>query len=316
MVIEDYLSYLDRVRGLSPKTLRSYRNDLGRFSRYCVTRGIEPEQADRRTVRGFLAELSRQRLKTTSINRMSSALRGFFHYLLRMGKRQSDPMIGLRTMKGARTLPAFLSENEMRNFLAAPDDRFTGVRDRLVLELLYSTGCRVAELVGVNMSDLSLSERTIRVRGKGGRERLVFLGASALDAVKTWIPVRENRMDRDDADSCKALVLNAHGRRITERGVFYLIARYAQRVDVERPIGPHAFRHSFATHLLNRGADLRVVQELLGHASLRTTQIYTHTGIDRLAAVYAKAHPHGRTAPAAREVRSDVASSRSKEERQ
>lgn len=312
--IEDYLSYLDRVRGLSPKTLRSYRNDLARFSRYCATTGSEPQDADRRIVRGFLAELSRQRLKTTSINRMGSALRGFFHYLLRMGARQTDPMIGLRTMKGPRTLPSFLSESEMKDFLSAPNDRFSGVRDRLVLELLYSTGCRVAELVAVNLSDLSLSERTIRVRGKGGRERLVFLGASAMDAVKTWIPVRENRVDRDDLDACRALVLNAHGRRITERGVFYLISRYTQRAAAERPIGPHAFRHSFATHLLNRGADLRAVQELLGHASLRTTQIYTHTGIERLAAVYAKAHPHGRTAAAASETRSDIPASRGKAE--
>lgn len=304
-MIEDYLSYLERVRGLSPKTLRSYRNDLVRFLTYCATMGVTPEDADRRIVRGFLAELSRQRLKTSSINRMGSALRGFFHYLLRMGTRQTDPMIGLRTMKGPRTLPSFLSESEMKGVLSAPDDRFVGIRDRLLLELLYSTGCRVAELVAVNLSDLSLSEQTIRVRGKGGRERLVFLGASAVDAVKTWIPVRENRVDRDDSDACKALVLNAHGRRITERGVFYLIARYGQQVAAERPIGPHAFRHSFATHLLNRGADLRAVQELLGHASLRTTQIYTHTGIERLAAVYAKAHPHGRSAAAPSLAESD-----------
>lgn len=305
-MIEDYLAYLERVRGLSPKTLRSYRNDLRRFSIYCAARGVEPHDADRRIVRGFLAELSRQRLKTTSINRMSSALRGFFHYLLRMGTRQTDPMIGLRTMKGPRTLPSFLTESEMKDFLDFPDDRFTGIRDRLVLELLYSTGCRVAELAAVNLADLALSERTIRVHGKGGRERLVFLGAAAMDAVKTWIPVRENRVDHDDADACKALVLNAHGRRITERGIFYLIARYGRRVAAERPIGPHAFRHSFATHLLNRGADLRAVQELLGHASLRTTQIYTHTGIERLTAVYTKAHPHGRTSPAPKSSRPDV----------
>ncbi len=290
-MIEEFLSYLQSVRGLSPNTVAAYRNDLGRFAKYCSLNATTSEAADRSIVRGFLAELSREGLKASSINRVSSALKGFFHYLVRLDRRETNPMIGLRTMKILKPLPSFLSESEVTQILSKPNNRFTGVRDKLILELLYSTGCRVAELVGMNLSDVSISQRRVKVLGKGNRERLVFLGDEAVDSLATWIPVRENRIDHDDPDAERALVLNSHGRRITERGVFYVISRYTDDTQGSG-IGPHTFRHSFATHVLNRGADLRAVQELLGHANLRTTQIYTHTGIDRLAAVYAKAHPH------------------------
>lgn len=292
-MVERYLGYLENTRKLSVNSVNAYRNDLGRFAGYCTQQGVLAEDADRNTVRGFLSQLSRDGLKATSINRASSSLKGFFRYLVRMKHRESSPMIGLRAMKTPKTLPTFLTEGEVNRLLSKPNDRFTGIRDRLVLELLYSTGCRVAELVGLDLSDVSLKQGRAKVTGKGNRERFVFLGAEAVEALKTWIPVRENRLDRDDRDAERALVLNAHGRRITERGVFYLISRYADETALGRRVGPHTFRHSFATHVLDHGADLRAVQELLGHANLRTTQIYTHTGIDRLAAVYAKAHPHG-----------------------
>lgn len=292
-MVERYLSYLENTRKLSANSIDAYGADLVRYAGYCSAHGVLPENADRTVVRGFLSELSRAGLMASSINRAASSLKGYYRYLVRMKHREASPMIGLRTMKTPKVLPTFLTEGEVGGLLSKPNDRFAGVRDRMVLELLYSTGCRVSELVGLDLSDLSMEERRAKVRGKGNRERLVFLGAEAMDAIKTWIPVRENRLDRDDADAQKALVLNAHGRRITERGIFYLVSRYAEESALGRRVGPHTFRHSFATHVLDRGADLRVVQELLGHASLRTTQIYTHTGIDRLAAVYAKAHPHG-----------------------
>lgn len=298
-MIEEYLTTLKDIRKLSPKTVTAYRNDLSRFAEYCESMGRSPEDADREILRGFLSGLSRQGLEPTSINRTSSALRGFFNFLIRMKHREASPMVGLKAMKTHKLLPTFLSEAEVEDILDKPNDRFTGIRDKLVLEFLYSTGCRVAELAGMNLSDLSIAEKRVRVRGKGGRERLVFLGTKAVEAYKTWLPVRENRLDHDNADASKALVLNSHGRRITERGIFYIIQRYTDVSGAGRRIGPHTFRHSFATHVLNRGADLRVVQELLGHANLRTTQIYTHTGIERLSAVYAMAHPHARTRPAA-----------------
>ncbi|HUX20417.1 MAG TPA: tyrosine-type recombinase/integrase [Spirochaetia bacterium] len=296
-MIEEYLTTLSAVRKLSPKTVLAYRNDLTRFAEFCASAGCTPEDADRDTVRGFLAVLSRKGLEPTSINRSRSALKGFFDYLIRMKLREASPMVGLRALKTHRILPTFLTEAEVGEILDKPNDRFTGIRDKLVLEFLYSTGCRVAELAGMNLTDLSLSERQVRVRGKGNRERLVFLGTEAVEAFKTWLPVRENRVDRDDPDADRALVLNFHGRRITERGIFYIIQRYGELSGTGRNIGPHTFRHTFATHVLDRGADLRAVQELLGHANLRTTQIYTHTGIERLSAVYAMAHPHARTSP-------------------
>lgn len=292
-VVEKFLSYLQNTRKLSPNTVDAYRGDLRRFAAYCAVHGALPEAADRSIIRGFLSELSREGLMASSINRATSSLKGYFRFLVRMNHRAASPMIGLHSMKTPKPLPTFLSETEVNELMRKPDDRFTGIRDRLVLELLYSTGCRVSELAGMNMSDLSLSDRRAKVRGKGNRERMVFLGEEAVDAIRTWIPMRENRLDRDDTDAERALVLNSHGRRISARGIFYLISRYVDEALLGRKVGPHTFRHSFATHVLNRGADLRVVQELLGHANLSTTQVYTHTGIERLAAVYAKAHPHG-----------------------
>jgi len=292
-VISRYLGYLESVRGLSPRTVRSYENDLRRFERFAERRGEKAESADRLAIRAFVAEMSRENLAAASINRMMSSLRGFFRYLIRNGIRTADPLTGTRSMKKPRALPGYLSESEMTNLLGQPGDDYYGARDRLIFELLYSTGCRVSELVGIDLPDMSLENRTIKVRGKGNKERLVFLNAAAVEAVKTWIPYRENHLDHEDDDAVKALVLNGHGRRIGARGVFYVVDRYSHDALAGRQIGPHTFRHSFATHLLNRGADLRAVQEMLGHSNLSTTQIYTHTGIERLAAIYQRCHPHG-----------------------
>ncbi len=294
-MIEEFLTAQRDIRKLSPKTILAYRNDLERFARFCAENGCATEEADRNLVRGFLASLSREGLEPSSINRAASALKGYFNYLIRVKRREASPMTGLKSLKVHRTLPSFLTESEVTQILDKPNDKYTGVRDKLVLEFLYSTGCRVAELAGMNLSDLSIGERRAKVRGKGNRERIVFLGEEAVEAYKTWVPVRQSRVVSEDPDAAKALVLNAHGRRITERGIFYIIQRYSDVTGQGKKIGPHTFRHSFATHVLDRGADIRAVQELLGHANLRTTQIYTHTGIERLSAVYAKAHPHARS---------------------
>ena len=291
-MIDRYLDYLRDIRGLSPRTVRSYANDLGRFETFARDRGSDPAGADRTLVRAYISDLSRHRLAATSVNRMISSLRGYFRFLIRIGSRTTDPLSGTRGLREHQHLPGYLSEGEINRFFDLPGDDFLGTRDRLVFELLYSTGCRVAELVGMNLTDVSIAERTAKVRGKGNKERIVFLVDRAVEAVKTWIPIRENHVDRDDDDAGRALVLNNHGRRITVRGVFYLIRTYSDRLVPGKAVGPHTFRHSFATHLLNRGANIRMVQEMLGHSNLSTTQVYTHTGIERLASVYRKAHPH------------------------
>lgn len=293
-MIDRYLDYLHDIRGLSPQTVRSYTNDLGRFELFARSRGVDPAGADRALVRAYISELSRNRLAASSINRMVSSLRGYFRFLIRNGVRSTDPLSGTRGLRTRPRLPGYLSEVEINRFLELPADDFLGTRDRLILELLYSTGCRVAELVAMNLTDISLPDRTVKVRGKGNKERIVFLVGTAVEAVKTWIPIRDNHVDRDDKDATLALVLNNHGRRMSSRGVFYVIRTYSDRLVPGKAVGPHTFRHSFATHLLNRGANIRSVQEMLGHSNLSTTQVYTHTGIERLASIYRKAHPHAK----------------------
>jgi integrase/recombinase XerC/integrase/recombinase XerD len=195
-------------------------------------------------------------------------------------------------MKTEQSLPDFLFENEIDDLLKLPDGDFWGLRDTCIFELLYSTGCRISELTGINIADISLKERTVRVKGKGNRDRIVYLGRGAAEALKEYLPKKNGFVDKNDVDAVHALFLNYRGRRITQRGIFGIINKYVTRLGLMKRVGPHTFRHSFATHLINRGADVRAVQELLGHSSLSTTQIYTHMGLARLKSIYSESHPH------------------------
>jgi integrase/recombinase XerC/integrase/recombinase XerD len=225
---------------------------------------------------------------------MLSALRRYFEYQVRYEKRATNPFAAVRSLKRDQRLPDFFFEEEMEQLLALPDESFLGKRDRAILELLYSTGCRVAELVSINISGLNYKRQSIRIVGKGNKERFVFIGREAMRALDAYLLVREEHVDRNDPDAVQALFINSRGGRITTRGVFYIIRKYIEMAGVPKKVGPHTFRHSFATHVLDRGADIRAVQELLGHSSLSTTQVYTHLGLDRLKKIYRKAHPHAR----------------------
>jgi len=176
----------------------------------------------------------------------------------------------------------------------APEDSFWGLRDRVILELLYSTGCRISEIVDLDITEVDFKGGNALIRGKGGRERLVFIGGPAMDVLKQYAALRDRYVRSQDNDAARALILNKQGWRITARGIAYIIAKYVQQAGIAKRISPHTFRHTFATHLLDRGADIRMVQEMLGHSNLSTTQIYTHVGIDRLKKVYEKAHPHAK----------------------
>lgn len=290
--VEDYLRYLSEVRSFSPATVRSYRNDIHHYLAYLEREGRTIEDADVKTARGFISDLSFEGLSPRSVNRARSAVRGLYRFLINTSRVTANPFDSVRGVKTSKPLPTVLFESEIGDITSLPGDDPPGLRDRCILELLYSTGCRISEIVGMNLSDISLRDETVRVTGKGRKQRFVFLGSDAVKALKAYMAVRNTWVKRDNEDSTRALLLNRRGERLTQRGVAWIISAYAEKLPSAKKIGPHTFRHSFATHLLDRGADIRVVQELLGHASLSTTQVYTHLGIDRLKKVYARAHPH------------------------
>jgi len=295
-VIESYLTYLRDVRGLSDHTVRAYRRDVTGYLAFLEERDSSAECADLSDARAYVAHLSKMGMKSSSVNRAISAVRGFYRFASRQGLFVANPFGAVRSGKGGRKLPDVLFEREVEDLLAAVavgDDTFTGVRDRALLEMLYSTGCRVSEIVGMNVTDLDVKRRTVMVRGKGRKDRLVFIGKQAAVALAEYLPHRAERYDRTDPRAETALFLNTRGRRLTRQGVSHMIEKRLYEAGVQKHVTPHTFRHSFATHLLDNGADIRSVQEMLGHASLSTTQLYTHVGIERLKRVYRDAHPHG-----------------------
>jgi integrase/recombinase XerC/integrase/recombinase XerD len=291
-LFERYLNYLAGVRSLSPRTVEAYRRDLQQFRQFA-----EREELDATgpaAVRAFLGELARRGLAASTINRVLSTLRGYFRFLRRHGNLDRSPADGVRNRKMRRRLPGFLFAEQMDRFLpssvaAASAGGFRAVRDRALLEFLYSTGCRAAEAVGASLVDVDLKNGSVRVLGKGGKERLVFLGQVAVEALRDYLLLRKRRVPRGDQS---ALFVNMRGGRLTTRGLRFILKRYVEESGWQGPVTPHTLRHSFATHVLDEGADIRVVQELLGHASLSTTQIYTHVGLEKLRQVYQKAHPH------------------------
>jgi integrase/recombinase XerC/integrase/recombinase XerD len=291
---ERYLEYITSVRGLSPRTIEGYERELSRFADF-----IEREELDWRRMRGqdvrlFIGDLLREGLAEASVNRALSAVKGFYAYCRRFELVEKEPFSSVRGMKRGRRLPEVMSAGEVEELLRLPGDDFYGLRDRALLELLYSSGCRVAEAAGVNVNDLSDGWKSLRVVGKGAKERYLFLGGPARQALREYVPVRRERLRTAGREREKALFINRNGGRLTQRGIAYLLEGYVRRSGIQKRVSPHTFRHSFATHLLDRGADIRVVQELLGHSQVSTTQIYTHVGIERLKEIYDKAHPHAR----------------------
>ena len=294
--MERYLDYLTAVRRLSPATTTAYRTDLRAFAIFVRGLGAETvEDVDVAIVRRWVRTMGTERLAATSVNRRLSAVKGFFSYLVKQEKRlQTNPAEAVRSVKTPRRLPQTLFEGEMETLLAVAREDFSGLRTRALLELLYSTGARISEVCGANVDDLVFRRRALLVHGKGNRDRFVFLGETAFDALREYLPLRPEFLRRRGAVEMQALFINLRGGRLTPRGVAGLITRRITDSGLQKYCTPLGFRHSFATHLLNHGADIRVVQELLGHSRLSTTQVYTHVGMDRLRRIYRDAHPHGR----------------------
>ncbi|MFZ6016672.1 MAG: tyrosine recombinase XerC [Nitrospirota bacterium] len=282
--IDKFIRYLEIERAASAHTLRAYRKDLGEFFEHVNT---AIENIDVIDVRGFIAAQMKNRLKKTTVSRRLASIRSFFRFLHREGYIKSNPTKLVSNLKIPKLLPNFLSVDDVFSLVEKPEGiGFIPARDRAVLELLYSSGLRVSELSGLNVDDINTKEGLVKIRGKGKKERIVPVGSKAVDAIKSYI-VERIVLKRKE----RALFLNRIGTRLTDRGVRRIVIKYARALAINRQIGPHTLRHTFATHLLQDGADLRVIQELLGHSSLSTTQKYTHLDITHLMDIYDKAHP-------------------------
>jgi len=286
----EFLDYLRHERNASAHTIASYRIDLTQLAEFLEARKVRLRQVDNVVLRGFLLDLHIKALSKTSSARKLAAIRSFFQFCLKRRIVDDNPAKVVALPKLEKHVPGFLSEDEMSLFLDLPDPgEKLGPRDRAIFELFYATGIRVSELVGSDLPDLNLAERMIRVRGKGKKERIVPFGRKAVEALEAYFQSRPAiLMGRIEEP---ALFLNYRGTRITVRSVERLVAKYIRRTAVRRRISPHSLRHSFASHLLGRGADLRVIQELLGHESLATTQKYTHMDLRQLLEIYRKSHP-------------------------
>ncbi len=291
--VEPFLDYLGLERGLARASLSAYRSDLERFRGYCVDRGISgPGDVDGPTLREYTFHLKDAGLAATSIRRAQSALRTYFGFLLAEGVLDDDPTERLESPRVARRLPGVLSRDDVARLVESPDpDHALYWRDRAVLELLYATGMRVSELTELTLRALDLDERVALVYGKGSKERLVPVGGTAARVLSRYLAEVRPRLDQGKGGG--RVFLGHRGRGLTRQWVWSLVREAAERAGIEAQVSPHTLRHSFATHLLEGGADLASVQELLGHADISTTQIYTHVDREYLREIHRKHHPRG-----------------------
>jgi len=304
--IRAFVTFLEVERGASRETIRGYQSDLRQFLSYVDTLrpatapSLTPEDVDPLTIRGYLAWLDRKKEKKSSLARKLAALRSFYRFLTREGLAGLNPAAEVRTPKQPQYLPRVLTKDDANALMEFPEGNDElARRDRAILETLYSTGARVSELVGMNLDDLNVSDGLVRLRGKGRKERIVPIGTVALEVLREYhaLEPTDRSMSpppvvpgRSAGESAVPVFRNRRGGRLTARGVERIVEKYSRRLPGGR-VSPHALRHSFATHLLDEGADLRAIQEMLGHASLATTQKYTHLATDHLLEVYDRAHP-------------------------
>ncbi|MDD3980573.1 MAG: tyrosine recombinase [Spirochaetia bacterium] len=290
--IEDYLAYLESVRGLSERTLRVYRDDLERYEAFLGSCDIDAAGASE--IRSFAGSLVMEGKAASSVNRALSTLRGYYRYRMRFGNLSSDPGKEVENLWAERALPRFMFEDEADRLMESIDgSSFSDVRDRALFEVLYSTGCRASEIVGMRVDRVDAPRSLVRVMGKGSKERVVFLGRLASQALSRYLPMRAARLRMLKVEDHGMIFINRRGSPLTVRGLEKIVEKRKGASGLKKALSPHAFRHSFATQLVASGADIRVVQEMLGHSSISTTQVYTHVDMEHLRKVYELAHPHG-----------------------
>ncbi len=290
-MIKEFVYYLTVERGLAANTLESYTRDLEQYSSFLTKHGVTSFQSTTKTnVMAYLLNLQKQGKATSTISRHLAALKSFYQYLLREKHIEQDPTMNLESPKLQKKLPRVLTVKEVELLLNQPNlAEPAGLRDKAMLELLYATGIRVSELISLDRDHVNLEMGYVRCFGKGSKERIIPLGSLAKKFVEEYL--QRSRVKLTKTKDEKALFVNHHGRRMTRQGFWKIIKKYAKEAGIAKDITPHTLRHSFATHLLENGADLRSVQEMLGHADITTTQIYTHLTKGRLKEVYSKTHP-------------------------
>jgi integrase/recombinase XerD len=290
--IEAFIDALWMERGLSENTLSAYRSDLQGLSKALRSEDLSLQSARREDLLAYLAQRAAKGAHARTTARLLSSMRRYYQYQIREGRLHDDPSARIEAPKIARALPKSLTEEDVESLLSAPDTNDAlGFRDRTMLELLYATGLRVSELVALELSQVNLQQGVVRVTGKGGKERLVPLGEEALNWLERFI--RHERVEITNGRPVDAIFPTRRGAAMTRQAFWQLIKRYTVKANINKPLSPHTLRHAFATHLINHGADLRVVQLLLGHSNLSTTQIYTHVARERLKSLHAEHHPRG-----------------------
>jgi len=311
---ERYLDHLAVERGVAPNTVAAYRRDLRLYLSDLARRGIgDPSAVGETDVGAFLEQLRGneyapgKHYSAATVARVLAAVRGFHRYLVREDVTKVDPAWMIGSPRTPRALPKALDQDEVEALLAAvPDEGAAGIRDRALLETLYAAGLRISELTGLDVDDVDLDDRTVRCLGKGSKERIVPIGRPAVDALSAYLTNTRPTLVRGRAEA--ALFVNSRGRRLTRQGCWKLLKKYAERANLRRRISPHTLRHSFASHLIEHGADVRDVQELLGHASVSTTAVYTLLHRDKIREIYDNAHPRARTRRATRSSLDESAS--------
>ncbi len=291
LVRDRFISYLQDVRDASPHTVRNYSSDITAFFDFLrrISPSYELKYVDRSIIRSYLTKLYVERKAKATAQRKLSALKSFFKFLVREGYLEKNVLSAVRSPKGGRRLPSFLDNAEVVRLIEAPDtSTLLGLRDRAILELLYSTGIRVSELVGLNVEDADLIGEVVKVRGKGKKQRMAPMGRTAAIELSRYL---NNPRRRRRTSAGNAVFLNRAGARLTTRSVARVVKKYVRQTALKAGVSPHTLRHTFATHLLNAGADLRSIQELLGHKSISTTVIYTHVSTEKMQEVYSKSHP-------------------------
>ncbi|HPC56360.1 MAG TPA: site-specific tyrosine recombinase [Caldisericia bacterium] len=283
--INDFLFFIENFKSCSPHTIRAYKRDLIDFYEYLKSENLDYKNITRNDIRGFLQKLRDKNLTKKTISRKISGVRSFYRFLLKEEYIDKNPLLTLELPKVEKKLPTFLTEEEVLKLINSPNkNNVLGLRDYLILKMLYSTGMRVSELVSLRISELNLEKGEVIIKGKGSKERVVFLPEDIINDINFYLQKRKKNSNY--------LFLNRKGKLLTDKGVRLLVEKYAKRVIPYKKVTPHTLRHTFATHLLTNGADLRSVQELLGHTKLSTTQIYTHLTRENLKKVYEDFHPH------------------------
>jgi len=291
--MKEFIDYLKTIKNYSENTVKNYEIDLDEFKVYLDHKQITTFDVDYKEIRGYLEYLSKLKYSKATVSRKISSLRTFYKFLYKKNKISNNPMPLISNPKKDKKLPKFLFINEVEELLSKPDESIAGLRDHLVMELLYSTGLRVSELVNIKLSDINENDKTIRILGKGSKERIVIYSTVCKDILKKYL--QNSRCKIKGSNQTNYLILNLKGTKLSTKSVRNIINKYINQSTIKKHISPHTLRHTFATHLLDNGADLKAVQELLGHSDLGSTQIYTHISNERLREVYRKNHPRAWT---------------------